>query len=47
MLNKGRHLRSRIIQALNVPLRVRLGSSLAAALLAAFLSILRGIPLQP
>ena len=30
---KGRQLRSRIVQTLNVPQRVRLGPSLAAALL--------------
>jgi hypothetical protein len=35
-------LRSRVVQTLNVPQRVRLGSSLAAALLDACLSILLG-----
>jgi hypothetical protein len=34
--------RSRVVQTLNVPQRVRLGSSLAAALLDACLSILPG-----
>jgi len=38
---KARQLRSRIVQTLNVPQRVRLGPSFAAALLAGFLSILR------
>ena len=37
---KCRQRRSRIVQTLNVPQRVRLGPSLAAALLTAFLSIL-------
>jgi hypothetical protein len=32
-VEKGRQLRSRIVQILNVPQRVRLGPSLAAALL--------------
>jgi hypothetical protein len=37
---KIRQRRSRIVQTLNVPPRVRLGPSRAAALLTAFLSIL-------
>jgi hypothetical protein len=40
---KARQHRSRIVQILNVPLRVRLWSSLAAALLTAFLSILQRV----
>ena len=39
---KDRQQRSRIVQAFNVPLRVRLRFSLAAALLSVFLSSLRG-----
>ncbi|MBP7966615.1 MAG: hypothetical protein KAZ23_04305, partial [Burkholderiaceae bacterium] len=38
-VEKARQLRSRIARTLNVPLRVRLGPSLAAALLTAFLTI--------
>jgi hypothetical protein len=38
---KVRQHRSRIVQTFNVPQRVRLGPSLAAALLTVFLSILR------